>query len=150
MYEGSTAAIPKQNAFYQVCQVRQVVIAHSGMQTQISTCLALRSPLIINGSIDRPNLHISCQRKPCEDRAQAARMLCNLICGKSGHLNSSAAEVSGKNAVPAAVVYCVSRVEVKELSAVMQADPRLRGKVCFPHTNVSKWVCKDLSRKRSY
>lgn len=99
------------------------------VQMHIAASLALREPLMLCGSVERPNLHLSCLRKPCEDRAQAARMLADVICGDPSPLVPSAARLGATGEVPAAVVYCVSRAEVKELSALMQADPRLKGQV---------------------
>lgn len=99
------------------------------MQMHIVASLALRGPLMLCGSVERPNLHLSCLRKPCEDRAQAARMLCDVICGDPTHLVASTARLGASTEVPAAVVYCVSRAEVKELSVLMQADTRLKGQV---------------------
>lgn len=101
----------------------------------ICVTLALRDPLMLCGSVERPNLHLSCHRKPCEDRAQAARMLCDIICGDTTPLVPFSAKLGTDNETPAAVVYCVSRAEALELSVQMQADPRLKGQACPLHTS---------------
>lgn len=99
------------------------------LQIHIAMSLALRDPLVLCGSVERPNLHLSLLRKPCEDRSQAARMLCEVICGDHNPLFTQTFNPGPVGQVPLAIVYCVSRAEVRELSRLMQTDARLAGKV---------------------
>jgi superfamily II DNA helicase RecQ len=101
---------------------------------EIAATLMLRSPLVICGSVARPNLHISVRRKPSEDTSMAASMLVDVILGKPCRLLpnpqpfESTFGPSGN--IRPTIIYCVSRSEVEQLCSYMNADERLRGKAC--------------------
>eukprot|EP00892_Ulva_mutabilis_P003710 jgi/Ulvmu1/1710/UM116_0023.1 len=114
---------------HQVPWIAVTATARPAIQMHIAISLGLRDHLLLCGSVERPNLHISCLRKPCDDRPQAARMLCDMICGDHTPLVAPAVSLGTAGQIPAAIVYCVSRAEVRELSRLMQADARVAGKV---------------------
>lgn len=102
---------------------------------EIAATLVLRSPLVICGSVERPNLHISVVRKPSEDTAMAASMLMDLILGKPCRLLphpqpfESAYHAAG--GIRPTIIYCVSRSEVDQLCSRMNSNEQFQGRVCF-------------------
>lgn len=121
-----------------VLQVRVVCVACEGcgavLQMEIAATLVLRSPLVICGSVERPNLHISVSRKPSEDMGMAASMLMDLILGKPCRLlpqpQPSESAYSSSGGIRPTIIYCVSRSEVDQLCSLMNASERFQGRVC--------------------
>lgn len=107
------------------------------VQMEIAATLVLRSPLVICGSVERPNLHISVARKPSEDTGMAASMLMDLILGKPcrllPHPQPFESDYSSSGGIRPTIIYCVSRSEVDQLCSLMNANERFQGKVCSHH-----------------
>jgi superfamily II DNA helicase RecQ len=101
----------------------------SCLQADIKVTLQLRSPVVLKASPERPNLHLSCCMKPCEDSAFMAALLADLILGNPCSLAPGPLKLAPPNTVPATIIYCVSKVEVETLRTVMNTNPKLRGLV---------------------
>ena len=105
-------------------------------QVEICNTLRLRSPLILRTSSERPNLHIACRLKPCEDAHVAANIIASLLLGRPCSLSpfvSNSTQAGGPTnapgSVPPTVVYCVSKAVVTALVSVLSLVPEFVGKV---------------------
>lgn len=102
---------------------------------EIAATLVMHNPLVICGSVERPNLHISVTRKPTEDVGMAASMLMDLILGKPCKLlpcpQPFESAYSASGGIRPTIIYCVSRSEVEQLCSLMNANERFQGRVCF-------------------